>query len=134
MICTWTGKAIGGNRRLIPTKHGRWASSNEYKKFKENLIAHFKLHFEQIPGDVCVHLRFWIHPRSDSDNFIKPVFDALEGAGIVENDNLIKFYTVRVTRRKQKDPDKILVIVLRHDESYQAHPIPSSRPACTASC
>jgi len=52
-----------------------------------------------------------IHPAMDSDAILKPLFDALEDAGILRNDNQIRDYAVNRENKKRGEPDRVIVIV-----------------------
>ena len=112
MIASWRGKAVGANRRLLwsPRAH-RMVPNPDYKKFKKSLAGEFENHAERFDGEVYVYVRMSIHPAMDSDAILKPLFDALEDAGILRNDNQIRDYAVNRENKKRGEPDRVIVIV-----------------------
>ena len=86
----WKGKAVSENRRLIPAK-GRWVTNPEYRAFKDSLIWTLKAkHHEHLKGDIEVKITMWLNPKMDAQNILKPVLDAIEQAGIIDNDRQIR--------------------------------------------
>jgi len=117
MIASWQGKAVGANRRLLwsPRAH-RMVANPAYKKFKESMAAEFMNHAERFDGPVHVSVRMILNARMDSDSILKPLFDALELAGIVSNDNKIRSYAVNRENKKRGEPDRVVVIVEKKDD------------------
>jgi len=107
MICFWVGRAVSANRRLEPGGD-RWHASEEYKAFKDSLAWTLKAHFEHFTGPVNVRLFVVAGPQMDSDAIIKPALDALEIAGIVDNDRQVRHICVhREDRKKNETEDRI---------------------------
>jgi len=121
MIATWLGKAVGANRRLLwsPRAH-RMVPNPAYKKFKESMAAEFMNHAERFEGAVHVYVRMILNARMDSDSILKPLFDALELAEIVKNDNQIKSYAVNRENKKRGEPDRVVVIVEEEKENARS--------------
>ena len=112
MTASWQGKAVGANRRLLwsPRAH-RMVSNPAYKHFKESMAAKFADHAERFDGPVHVYVKMIINARMDSDSILKPLFDALELAEIVPNDNKIRSYVVNRENKKRGEPDRVVVVV-----------------------
>ena len=108
---SWSGKAVGGNRRL-DTARGRIYRSAAYRVFLEELACTFGTvdpgaHFER---PVTVYIQQHVNGRRDVDSLIKPVLDALERSGVIASDNLVR--EIRVMRQaKDGGPDRLYVEV-----------------------
>jgi len=94
MIIKFKHKIVSDNQRTIPTivnGHPRQVPSNEYKKCKDELIKWMK--FETPPyhkpfnNNIVIRGKVWTY--KDITNILKILCDALEGAGIIENDRQI---------------------------------------------
>jgi len=143
---SWIGKVVGVNRargtKLMPRKgvgfyrfkeavNGceNWGQflriamkyimpiiyeTNEYKKFKKTLSE--SIAGPTIDGVVDVRINVGLGPRMDSDAPIKPIFDAIEDAGIVANDRRIRNFIVERTTHKQDALDSVVVKIYRAKE------------------
>jgi len=108
---TWTGKAVGTNRRLIPARGGkRWVLNPAYRFCKQSMALAF-LGKGMMYGDVHLEIRMKIGVLMDSDALLKVIFDALQSAGVLENDRQVRSYTVRRENRKREEPDSLEVEV-----------------------
>ncbi len=119
----WAGTIIGVNRRsalgkkringiLVPMIR----TSDEYKTFKDELTLTFR-NLDFVPGNAIVAVSAMLRPRRDLDSFIKPLFDALEAAGVVENDRMIKqFVFNRLANVKQNEMEILEITVLPKPE------------------
>ena len=87
VILQWTGRAVSVNKWHV-VRGGRISPSREYEKFIDALAWSFRSQcrdrFERIDIEIVVELR---SRRSDKQNYLKPICDALVRAGIVEDDN-----------------------------------------------
>jgi len=113
MIAFWTGRAVSENDRLLPGK-GRWKPNPEYKAFKESVawvLRQEQLDRPPIEGPVCVRLFIELNPKMDAQNVLKPVFDALELAGVIKNDKQIRIFSCYREDRRAKDEDHIGIFV-----------------------
>lgn len=110
MVVFWHGKAITDNRRLIKGK-GRWVSNPEYKAFKEALAWECKMRYKHFNGPVSVRMVVTVGKRMDAHNLEKPIFDALETAGIVDNDKQILYHSMRAVVKKKDEDDRITIVV-----------------------
>ncbi len=92
IACEFTQRLLGNNRRLIPTKTGRWCSDPRYRQAKEELSTHFGKEFTARNIGACEVLLFYTRKqwRGDIDNCIKVVLDALAMAGVIQNDKLVQ--------------------------------------------
>lgn len=111
IILQWTGRAVSVNKWHV-VRAGRISPSREYEKFIDDLSWAFRSQcpdrFERIDIEVVLDLR---SPRSDKQNYLKPICDALVRAGIVEDDNeqigLIALVPRIPLRRPEEDSIKI---------------------------
>ena len=110
MICFWHGRAVSENRRLAPGE-GRYRANKAYKAFKESVAWACKLHLEHCEGPVSVRLFMDLNPRMDAQNVIKPVLDALELAGIINNDKQVRSFSFYREDRAAKEDDRIRILV-----------------------
>ena len=112
--CTWTGRAVGINRK-IAVRRGRPCNSSEYKAFLASLTWMFWGHRtdsdETIAVPVWVKRVEYVNPARDHDSLTKPICDALELAGVVANDNLITRSPRELIAKKRGTLDVITVEV-----------------------
>lgn len=106
----YNGMKLMGRRTIL----GRWYAfifeTPKYKQFKKKLTRHFKLcNLPKIEKYIDVKLKTCTHRLKDSDAIIKPIFDALEDAGILKNDNRIRHFFVQRAYHKRGDYDTIVV-------------------------
>jgi len=107
MIAFWSGHAVSANRRLEPGG-GRWHASEEYRAFKDSMAWTLRGHAERFLGPVSVRLFVVLGAQMDTDAIVKPCLDALELAGIVENDNQVRHISVyRENRGKGETDDRV---------------------------
>jgi Holliday junction resolvase RusA-like endonuclease len=107
MIAFWSGKAVSANRRLEPGAD-RWHTSDEYRAFKDSLAWTLKAHAECFSGPVSVRLFVVLIAQMDTDAIIKPCLDALQLAGVVDNDRQVRHICVhREDRKKGETEDRI---------------------------
>jgi len=89
IVASWTGEAVSGNRRLVPGK-GRLIADLRYKSFKTSLAWTLKAaRATPLLGPVFVRLELELPARMDTDAVIKSCLDALQLAGVVENDRQV---------------------------------------------
>ena len=117
--CTWTGNAVGINRK-IAVRRGRPCNSPEYKNFLDDLLWAF--HRERVcalPDTIAVPVWVkrveYVNPARDHDSLTKPICDALELAGVVANDNLITRSPRELIAKKRGTLDVITVEVYAAD-------------------
>ena len=116
MVCFWTGYAVSENRRLAPGR-GRWHTSPEYRAFKESLVLAVMPHVEVFTGPVYVRLVLQLRARLDMQNILKPVLDALELAGVLQNDRQVRHLVMRRETMPKGGADWIAITVLKEDEA-----------------
>ncbi len=92
----WTGKAQSVNRwhgaRAIKKGNKYIAmiyETQEYKKFKDSLSSVF-MGMEKLSGYVDLQVTMVLSSRADTGNIDKPIGDALQLAGVIENDRFIR--------------------------------------------
>jgi Holliday junction resolvase RusA-like endonuclease len=93
----------------------------DYAAFKRSLsftfaAARIKQRWQCTRDDVAVEIRAWLPARMDGEAIQKPVLDALELAGVVENDR--QCIDVR-TRREGTTSFAQIVVVVRCVEDVQ---------------
>jgi Holliday junction resolvase RusA-like endonuclease len=96
----WTGKAVSANRRLAPGRGGRLYRTADYTAFLKSLAVTFQAAkmlqgWETTRDDVAVEIRAWLPAQMDGEAVQKPVLDALQLAGVVENDRQCRDVRVR---------------------------------------
>lgn len=114
----WKGKAVGVNKRLMRSKHGKFMLTPEYRAFKESLGYAINALSKPTPP-LCGILRVDMRQttRHDCDALLKPVIDVMEDCGVILDDKDVQAISVmRVPKGKTKGPDKIRVFVEEIDE------------------
>lgn len=97
MTLTYTGKICGVNSRHTISR-GKMILSRPYREFRDILAIGFASQvttenngrLPAIANPVSVTARFWLTKRMDIDAPIKAVLDALQLAGIIADDNLVR--------------------------------------------
>ena len=111
----WAGKAISVNEW-----HGkgptRIYAQSKYKEFIDSLAWTIKA---QLPGiqyskvDMIVEL--CLGAQADHHNFLKPILDAVQKAGVVENDIDIETIILQAPKRHRRgEADEIILRFSRH--------------------
>jgi len=87
---TWEGLPVGINRRYSIWK-GRNILSKEYKAFKIDMTKQFYYQTCELEkfGRSKVHVVLHVPSNLDGDALIKPIYDSLQAAGIIDNDSQI---------------------------------------------
>ncbi len=115
--CVWEGKAVGENTRIeFSRTHGKGYPNTKYKAFKDGLAWMMRARmrvglFETITGPVSVLITH--RSNFDIDNLTKPILDALEDAGVIENDRNVRRLHVESERKGRGELDGIVVEVGR---------------------
>ena len=112
MIIKFQHHIVSDNKRTIPIiikGKPRQVPSTEYRKCKESLIEYMKFETPEhhIPYNKNIYVRIYIKTYKDILNPAKILVDALEGAGIIENDRFINFVYVAKTPIKRGEIDSI---------------------------
>lgn len=90
----YTGDVAGTNQRHM-ISHGKIILTKKYRDFKHNLVAMwYDPKFKTLKKDIEVIIYMYMDKRRDADSLLKPIFDALQDAKIIKNDNQIKKFTV----------------------------------------
>lgn len=98
-------KIVSANRRLIPGT-GRMVNNPEYTAFKEHLMAMTRKEKLQPRYRIVIKVTCY----QDADNVIKPVLDALQKRGVIDDDKNVRFIEVEKTIGKRGAPGKIHVM------------------------
>ena len=111
-ILKWDGKTVTENRRL-ETARGRFYANANYKVFIESMIWTFKVQAAGIRFDcpdvlICVS----VGPRVDHHNLHKPILDAIERAGLVDNDRNVRWVRMAPPERHPQGQDDKITIIL----------------------
>lgn len=111
-ILTWTGKAVNVNKWHVVRK-GRIYPSREYEEFIDSLSWTFKAGCQEKFSKMGIKIKSKIGKTADHQNLLKPICDALERAGIIDNDRSIgKILLLEPTRHKRGQPDEITVEII----------------------
>ena len=117
---TWTGKAVSVNKWHV-VRRGRIAASREYEEFIDSLAwaivaeAPKGPDWTVGPGWKALNLTMEcrVGPLMDDQNLLKPVCDAIERSGLLENDRDIKRKVIEpATRHKRGQPDTITMYLM----------------------
>jgi len=103
---------VSSNSRLIPNKTGsRLVPNTKYKRSKEALFFRFNQlrEFETYKNE-CV-IMIVIETYKDADNVGKIIIDALQDAGIIENDKNVAFVGIWKIPIKKNHQEKFIVNV-----------------------
>ena len=105
---TWTGKAISVNKWHV-VRRGRISPSREYEEFIDSLAWAIRA---EMAGNqwkaLDLTMSCELGPLADDQNLLKPVCDAIERSGLLENDRDIKRKVIEpATRHKRGQPDTI---------------------------
>ena len=97
----YTGPIVSVNEWKQPRRGGGMMLSDRYRAFLGAIVAEFtaervRQHWQPLDSPCAADIRVSLPRAWDTSNITKPLFDALELAGIVANDRLIHSY--RVTR------------------------------------
>lgn len=111
----WTGKAVGENRRLCPGK-SRWYQNADYRAFLDGMTILFRAQaggivFNQPDILICAKVGALV----DDQNLFKPVLDAIERAGIVDNDRNIGWKRMAPPERHPQGQDDEIMILITGD-------------------
>ena len=130
--CIWHGQAVSVNqwhgvaeRNVIgkdgkKTKKGVIYKKPQYREFVRSLAVAFKQQLEPVNGYVEIDLLLFLDSSKDTDGSFKPIFDALEMAGIIVNDRLNHAGTYnRFDRTASFDTIVISVKELHRDGEFQ---------------
>jgi Holliday junction resolvase RusA-like endonuclease len=118
----WHGVAerdvLGKNGKK--TKKGVIYKKPKYREFVRSLAVAFKKQLTPVTGYVEIDLLMFLDPSKDTDGPFKPIFDALEMAGIIVNDRLNHAGTYnRFDRTAGFDTIVISVKELHRDGEFQ---------------
>lgn len=113
LVAHWKGKAVSENNRLLWTK-SRNVPNPKYTAFKNSVAMCLRAVQLDKPPIKRPAVRLFIHlnPRMDASNIIKPVFDAIQLAGVVQDDLHICDGSFHREDRKKGNDDQISIYVL----------------------
>ena len=108
IMVRWVGKAVSENRRLRPGR-GRLRAQREYEAFIDGLAFQIRAvtagrRLRAI--DLTIRTRIW--KMRDKQNLVKPICDAIERSGLIENDRDIRDIHVPAAETHARgEPDQI---------------------------
>jgi len=105
LIMEYEGTLVSENERLQRTKQGKYFTSTKYKKIKEEYRKVMKLCKLNKP----YQFNIFVSTYKDIDNIIKPLFDVMQEAEIIENDKYIEMVKIKKTPIKRNEIEKIEV-------------------------
>lgn len=108
------------NIRLISVNE-RFLGSPKYINCKEYLAGLFQIYNpKNIKFSDPVHVIIFLKTRKDIDNNLKVIFDALQVAGILADDNLITGLSVSLRRDGMRPGDKdTFKIIIKEVEKHE---------------
>ena len=126
IVVQYSGKLIGVNDWKMPCRAGGkvWMSlTPEYRSFMEEIAVAMRMSGKgMISGMFDVELRMNVGPLADHHNYCKPILDAIEKSGLIENDRLAGDVFMPIPlRHKRGLPDELTIILT-------PRPVPSSPP------
>jgi Holliday junction resolvase RusA-like endonuclease len=110
-VLKWEGRAVSCNQRLASGRT-RWKNGDDYRAFRDAMTIVFKTQWQRTytAPDVLIHTE--IGPRMDHHNLGKPILDALQAAGVIDNDKHIGWLTFSPPdRHKNGEPDKLIIFI-----------------------
>ena len=116
MICVvWNGWAVSVNDWHV-IRNGRIHASKEYESFISSIAWAIKAECQQPLGHVNLLIASSLNRSFDHHNLSKPICDALERAGVVENDRNIGIVTLwPPERHKRGCIDEIRIFIMKQD-------------------
>jgi len=108
IVLEYNGKLISENKRLSRMKNGHYYTTKEYKEIKQLYINSF----EKIKLEKPYKFAIYVYTYKDIDNVLKPIFDAMQEKGIIEDDKYIIHLDVRKIIQKRNEKEKIIVTTL----------------------
>lgn len=129
---SWTGKVVSVNKRtgarvFVPKGFNKNMpvgavlkrravramvyQSDAYKKFKESIAA--VIPPVKIDGYVDLKITASLWKVADTDNIIKPVQDALQLSGVIENDKFIRDILIKRKYHKKGEEDEIEIVLYK---------------------
>ena len=112
----WSGKAVTKNNKHTVRK-GRDGKryimlTRRYREFVEELAYTFRSQCRSRFAEMDVSIAVSVSRRTDHHNLIEPICDALETAGIIDDDRHIGEMVVsKPERHKRGEPDEIRIIL-----------------------
>lgn len=107
----YRGKLVSDNRRIMRSRHGMVINTKQYRNFKHDLkyIIRSRMGsgFETVNEPFGVRIKVWT--SKDAQNLIKPVMDALEIAGSIKNDGLLRELYLVKQKIKRGLPEQIVI-------------------------
>ena len=88
-----------------------------YRGKKQNLINEIVLYsrgMSKLKAPYCVIIKVGTH--LDIDSFIKPLMDAMQSAGVIDNDKNVLALTIEKTKVKKNQDNWIKVEILGHNK------------------
>lgn len=121
---SFTGTIPRANRmyghRCIPNKRSSKPAylpivfmTKEYKDFKKKIEA--QVPAKHYTGKIDLDIKVWFYRLKDTDSFIKPFLDAIESAGLVEDDKQVRDINIQREYHKRREQDHLEVSVYTAD-------------------
>ena len=104
IVVKWTGKAVSENRRLVPGKT-RLQATQQYEGFINSLGWQIRADSPWIAGikkiNLLIHVTIW--KMRDKQNLLKPICDAVQRSGLIENDRDIETIHIMPAEYHKRD-------------------------------
>lgn len=110
----WTRSRVIKSKKtgkLIPMVY----STKEYKDFIKGMAEAFLNSDKHGTDYVDVEITCTMWKMRDTDSIIKPVLDAIEQSGVLENDRYVRDIRVKRLYNDRDDPDEVRVRVIPAD-------------------
>jgi len=110
----WKGKAISENRRHV-IRNGKISASREYEKFIDGLAWTIRAEakgqrYKRLDIAIDSKVNAWV----DHQNLCKPICDAVQRSGLIENDKMIgNIWMQEAKRHKKGELDEIWLYFTR---------------------
>jgi len=117
----FTGTLVGVNKwhgarvvRCGKSVRAAIYKTSEYTKFVDDISSGMRMEFNQRPFGKChITILQTINTIRDVDSILKPVMDAMQHAGVVENDRDVEAVSISVTDRvKVRQSESFRLIIM----------------------
>lgn len=122
---SYTGRLPRINEKLAALSvkgKGRVYITPMYRKCIDDMAMSFASSEAPITEPANVYIEVGLWSRIDSDAPVKAIFDALEKAGVLENDKLVRDFVVLRQYHKRDEPDWVEIVIVDEAEPIAEFP------------